>query len=340
MATTSPHSQPQSKSQPKNDLLDPPGRSAISSTEVIAAALTLVWLIGSAIFFLMLPTEGSFNSLQFVMVLLAMFMPVALIWVAATAARSIRVMREESSRLHSAIDGMRKTYLEQQKAVTETTRPDVEKKLEEIAATARETSSALATFTSSRSDAPRISIDTIKATTSADGQTALPLGTPMEALQPALENEDFIRALNFPETAEDTVGFAALRKALKDHRASQLITAAQDMLTLLSQEGIYMDDLRHDRAKPELWRRFAQGERGPAIAALGGVRDRSSLALTAGRMKEDVIFRDVAHHFLRRFDKVMMEFEPHASDAELAKLSTTRTALAFMLLGRVAGMFS
>jgi hypothetical protein len=340
MVPKSPHSQPQSKSEQKNNLLDPPKHSAISSTEIIAAALTLMWLIGSTVFFLMFPTEGSFNSLQFVIILLAVFMPVALIWVTATTARSISVVREESSRLHSAIVGMHKTYLEQQKATAETVGPDVEKKLDEIAATARETSSALAIFTSSRSDATRISIDTIKPTTSVDGQTALPLGTPMEALQSALENEDFIHALNFPENEEDSIGFAALRKALKDHRASQLITAAQDMLTLLSQEGIYMDDLPYDRAKPELWRRFAQGDRGPAIAALGGVRDRSSLALTAGRMKEDVIFRDAAHHFLHRFDKVMMEFEPHASDAELAKLSTTRTALAFMLLGRVAGMFS
>jgi hypothetical protein len=333
-------SQSRSNSKQKNGLLDSPERGAISSIKFIAVALTLVWLIGSAAFFSMLPAEASLNSLQFVTILLAIFMPVALIWMTTTAARSIRVIREESSRLHSAIDGIRETYLEQQKIATETARPDVESKLDEIAATAREMSSALSIFTSSHPDVPRISIETIKATTSADGQSALPLGTPMEALQPALENEDFIRALNFPETEEDSVGFVALRKALNDHRASQLITAAQDMLTLLSQEGIYMDDLHHDRAKPELWRRFAQGERGPVIAALGGVRDRSSLALTAERMKEDVIFRDTAHHFLHRFDRAIMEFESNASDAELAKLSTTRTALAFMLLGRVAGMFS
>ena len=53
------------------------------------------------------------------------------------------------------------------------------------------------------------------------------------------------------------------------------------MLTLLSQDGIYMDDLRPDRARPEAWRQFAEGARGREVAALGGVRDRSSLALTA-----------------------------------------------------------
>ena len=91
--------------------------------------------------------------------------------------------------------------------------------------------------------------------------------------------------------------------------------------------------------EPEIWRRFAAGERGRPIAALGGVRDRSSLALSAARMKQDTIFRDAAHHFLRRFDKSFSEFEEIANDAEIAALSGTRTARAFMLLGRVAGTF-
>lgn len=340
MAPSSPYSQPQSKSKPKNNVLATPERSAISSIGIIAAALTLVWLIASAVFFLLLPTEGSLNSLQFVMVVFAVFIPVALIWVAATTAHSIRLLKDDSSKLHAAVTRIRRTYVDQQRLVYETANPDLKKKNKETTEMKFDAPSAVTTFISSHSDAPLTGLDLKNATVGVDGQAELPLGTPMKALQPALENEAFIRALNFPDTAEDTVGFAALRKSLKDHRASKLIIAAQDMLTLLSQEGIYMDDLRHDRPKPELWRRFAQGERGPAIAALGGVRDRSSLTLTAGRMKKDDIFRDAAHHFLCRFDKVMMEFEPHASDAELAKLSTTRTALAFMLLGRVAGMFS
>ena len=86
-----------------------------------------------------------------------------------------------------------------------------------------------------------------------------------------------------------------------------------------------------DRARPEIWRTFGQGARGRPVAALGGIRDRSSLALTAGRMKQDPIFRDAAHHFLRRFDKSFAEFEEIASDSEIAALSGTRTARAFML---------
>ena len=72
---------------------------------------------------------------------------------------------------------------------------------------------------------------------------------------------------------------------------------------------------------------------------MGGIRDRSSLALTAGRMKQDPIFRDAAHHFLRRFDKLFADFEKVATDEEVAAMADTRTARAFMLLGRVAGTF-
>lgn len=100
-----------------------------------------------------------------------------------------------------------------------------------------------------------------------------------------------------------------------------------------------MDDLKPDRAHPDVWRRFAGGERGRAIAALGGIRDRSSLALTAARMREDAIFRDAAHHFLRSFDRTVAQFEKTASDADLAALSETRTARAFMIVGRVSGIF-
>ena len=134
-------------------------------------------------------------------------------------------------------------------------------------------------------------------------------------------------------------GFAALRKAMRDRETAKLVQAAQDILTLLSQDGIYMDDLRPDRARPEVWRQFAQGARGRAVAPLGGVRDRSSLALSAGRMKQDPIFRDAAHHFLRRFDKTIAEFEKGASDGEISAMADTRTARAFMLLGRCAGTF-
>ena len=325
-------------------IYDRPRHGGISAIEVVATVLSVIWLIGAAIFFLTLPADpnptADSGGLRFLMTMLAIFMPVAMIWVGATAARASRVMREESQRLQAAIDAIRQAYIAQSQSRDLGNEPSVARKLDEIAAAARKTETTLATFSTRRDAAQEETRAAPAAAVVADDdQPALALGTTVEDITPPLPNDDFIRAMNFPETAEDELGFAALRRALKDREASKLVQAAQDVLTLLSQDGIYMDDLRPDRARPEIWRQFAGGARGRSVAALGGVRDRSSLALTSGRMKQDPIFRDAAHHFLRRFDEVFSEFEPRANDSELSALSDTRTARAFMLLGRVAGTF-
>ena len=314
---------------------------AVTATELIALGLSLVWLVLSAGFFLLVPateSDASGGSLRFVMTTLAIFMPIALIWVAAAAARAARIMREESRRMQAAVEGMRQTYLADRQARGNTLPQSttVERKLNEIAHATKAAETALASFTSTR-DVPRA--PTAQPARTPDGQQSLALGTPAEDIRPPLPRIDLIRALNFPDTDKDTIGFAALRRALKDRTARQLVQASQDVLTLLSQDGIYMDDLRPDRAAPEVWRRFAKGERGRVVAALGGIRDRSSLALTGGRMREDTIFRDAAHHFLRHFDRMLTAFEPDATDEDLSDMAETRTARAFMLLGRVAGTF-
>src|SRR6056297_959258 len=321
-------------------------KERITGIEVIALTLSFVWLTAAAVFFIVLDTGPDAAApggvLRFMMIMLAIFMPVAMIWVAATAARASKVMREESQRLQAAIDAIRKTYVADNQSRNATDDPSVARKLDEIAAAQRKAETALAMFTSTRDATPALVPLRHQPTPSedSDSQVALPLGTPAEELRPPLERSDFIRAMNFPETAEDRDGFAALRKALKDRQSAQLIQAAQDVLTLLSHDGIYMDDLRPDLARPEIWRRFAAGERGRSVAMLGGIRDRSSLALTAARMKSDPIFRDAAHHFLRLFDRMISSFAETASDSDLTELSDTRTARAFMLLGRVTGTFN
>ncbi|MCG6904585.1 MAG: hypothetical protein LJE68_18090 [Rhodobacter sp.] len=315
----------------------------ISSAEVIAIVLSLVWIIAMAGLFLFTDRSGAaqLGSMQFVMTLMAIFLPVAMIWIAATAAKTSRIMREESARLQTAIDAMRQTYVQSQKA-GDGIKPSVERKLEEIAAAQRKTESTIATFTSMRAETATLSADksALPQTAAAQEQGKLALGTPAEDLAEPVNISDFVRALNFPENAEDREGFRALRRALHDRQTAQLVQASQDVLTMLSHDGIYMDDLRPDRARPEIWRKFAKGERGRAIAGLGGVRDRSCLALAAGRMRQDPVFRDAVHHFLRLFDKTFAGFEATASDAEIAQLSDSRTARAFMLLGRVTGTFT
>lgn len=308
---------------------------AITGTEIAALVAIGLWLVLAGVYFLR--GGDAEGGTDFILVIMVVFLPAALIWVATMTARSARVMREESARLQAAIDAIRKAYVAQaQTGRTEQPHPAVLKRLDDLAAGQKLVLDRLRQQTQQNlaDPAPQPGVAPVE-----DEQPTLSLGTPAEALQPPLPNADFIQALHFPETAEDAAGFAALRRALKDRNVAQLIQAAQDILTLLSQDGIYMDDLRPDLARPEVWRAFANGTRGRTIAALGGVRDRTSLALAAGRMKQDPIFRDAAHHFLRRFDKSFSAFEKTASDTEITAFAGTRTARAFMLLGRVAGTF-
>ncbi|WP_299080638.1 hypothetical protein [uncultured Ruegeria sp.] len=323
---------PESERPTSLGIYDRPRVPSVTGIEIAALVLSLIWLVVSVVFLVM---PGQEQGSGLIVTFLAVFMPVAMIWVAAMAMRASRIMREESARLQTAIDAIRNTYVIQQQRAASTYEPTVSKKLDEIAQTAKKTEDALATFSSKRSAPARVALQHA----GTGDQTSLELGTPAEEIAPPLTTDVFVKALNFPETQDDTEGFDALRVALKDRKTAQLVQASQDVLTLLSQEGIYMDDLRPDMARPEVWRQFAQGARGKTVAALGGIRDRSSLALTAARMKQDPIFRDATHHFLRRFDNMIVEFDSIASDAELTELGETRTARAFMLLGRVAGTF-
>jgi len=325
---------------PLAQLNDPPRRGM----EVAGVGLSLVWVLLILVYVLVTPPGSETRTLGLVMTLLMVFLPIALIWAVVITLRSIRELRAEAKRLQATVEAMRSSYVQTQ-GQGNGLKPSVERKIDEIAASTRQAETVLATFSSRR--------DTTLSVPSADRKAALvtpqaeptaeeptlALGTPAEDLRAPLSVTDFVRAVQFPESPDDKEGFRALRLALENRDVAKLIRAAQDVLTLLSQEGIFMDDLKPDRARPELWRKFAAGERGRGIAALGGVRDRSSLALTAGRMREDPIFRDAAHHFLRTFDRTFSEFEKHASDADLADLADTRTARAFMLLGRVTGTF-
>ena len=311
-------------------------------TELVAAGLSVVWVLAVGAYVLTGPQDA--GSLGLVLTLLVVFLPLALIWAAVTTLRSVHALRAEAARLQATVDAMRREYQASQQAGGGM-KPSVEKKLDEIERATRNAETVLATFQTRRDPGLSVPSADRKAALTPPRpepqaeQPGLALGTPAEDMRPPLSVADFIRALQFPESPDDKEGFRALRLALEDRTTAKLIRAAQDVLTLLAQEGIFMDDLKPDRARPELWRKFATGERGRGIAALGGVRDRSSLALTAGRMREDPVFRDAAHHFLRTFDRAFQEFEKNASDSDLSDLAETRTARAFMLFGRVTGTF-
>jgi hypothetical protein len=326
--------------------LPPPERPGVTVVEVVAGLMSLVWVAAVLVNVLASPPGDDRATLGLVMTLLVVFLPLALIWVAVVTLRSIRGLRAEAARLQAAVEAMRSAYVQTQAQIqAQTIKPSVEKKIDEIAQSTRSAETVLATFTSRRDaslsqpSADRKAALAVPLPDPGAEQPGLALGAPAEAMRAPLSVADFIRALQFPESAEDRDGFRALRLALEDRTVARLIRAAQDVLTLLAQDGIYMDDLKPEMAQPDLWRRFAGGERGRSIAPIGGIRDRSALAIAAGRMREDPVFRDAAHHFLRTFDKTFAAFEKNAGDADLVALAETRTARAFMLFGRVTGTF-
>lgn len=323
--------------------------AGLDPADKVALIVSVIWA-GLCLIFLAVVGLGDsqvLGPLRFLIVVLAVLLPIALIWIGAIAVKGARVMREESERLKASLDAMRQIYITQAQMSASAMGPNVERKMDEIVKGQKRAESALAHFATSRPVAPTPAPERLVAPTPqseppetrAEEQPDLALGTPAEAFGTPVSTADFISAMNFPETADDRAGFDALRRALADRRAARLITASQDMLTLLSQDGIYMDDLAPERSRPEIWRRFADGERGRTIAALGGIRDRSSLALSAARMRQDSIFRDTSHHFLRTYDKTLAQIADKVSDQELVELADTRTSRAFMLLGRVAGIF-
>ncbi|QDC08123.1 hypothetical protein FHY55_02195 [Oceanicola sp. D3] len=317
------------------------------SGEVIGLGLTLLWGLMVGGFFLLVPEgDGAFDPITFVMVLFAIFMPVALIWIGVAAAKSSRIMREESARLRAAVDALRSSYVTQsQGGASEGRSSPIERKLEELVTAQRNAEAALARIASRAGLAAEVplpgkpALSRPEPAAEAEAQPTFDLGTPATSSGDPISVEEFTRALNFPENEKDKAGFAALRKALREPKISGLVHSAQDVLTLLSEDGIYMDDLSPAPARPAVWRRFGKGLRGEAIAGMDGVRDRSCLALTAGRMRADPIFRDAVHHFLRKFDQTFAAFAETASDTEIIAVSETRTARAFMLLGKVSGTF-
>lgn len=322
--------------------------------EWVAGGLAVIWVVSVLSFVWAQPDDGQMAPSALV-ILVVLFLPVTLIFGVLITLRSVRALRDEAARLQASVDAMRKAFLTGQSHIAPAMQPAVARKLDEIAEQTLQTQTALASMAAKvgqGATAPARGAQQGNGARNGGGTIAppqAPMARPEEpplALGPApdaagapLSVEDFIRAMNFPDGPDDHAGFAAMRAALGNRDIAKLIRAAQDVLTLLSQDGIYMDDLKHDPAAAEPWRAFAKGERGRAVAALGGVRDRSALALSVGRLRNDPVFRDAAHHFLRAFDRCLAEFEPNADDADLFALGGTRSARAFMLLGRVLGTF-
>ncbi|WP_139257738.1 hypothetical protein [Natronohydrobacter thiooxidans] len=300
----------------------------------MARVLGLLLWIAAGLGFAALADFETMDPLTLAALTLACFMPAVVITLGLLVAAATWSLSHETRHLQGSIDELRQSLL-QRETGTATAPVEAAGALSDLKAAQAEAETELAMFFSQR----RRPEATAPAPVLPE-QSAMFSEGENRALGALPATDELIRALNFPENEHDAAGFAAMRVALADPRLSPLIRAAQDVLTRLAQEGIYMDDLRPDRARPEFWRAFAHGTRGALIAPLGGIRDRSCLAITSGRMRSDPEFRAAVHLFLREFDRVFAQMEAQADDSQITAFSDTRTARAFMLLGRVSGVFS
>ncbi len=272
---------------------------------------TIGWLALVLGFWLFGPDGAPRSGLARLGTVVSVLAPLVLVWMAVLAADALAVLRAEADSLRLVVDSMRR-----EAAGSSLVREPAE------AAPPR----------------PRVAAAPASAPAQADArQSRLDLDQPAPAAE--ISPRDLILGLNFPDGPDDAEAIAALHAVLADPDLARVIRAAQDVITLLAGKGVYMDDQQPDLPRPELWRRFAEGMRGGAVAGLAGLRNREAEALLAEALREDDILRDAVHHFLRQYDRMLGAQVARLDDAQLVTLSDTRSGRAFMLLGRVANSF-
>lgn len=287
-------------------------------------ALSVAWMFLVALFWLLSPGDGtSQGGLSRLATAIATVLPLALIWIAVSTARALAILRAEAEDLRHRLAEMRESGATRGAPA----RPSAE--------TAALSEPERPSRPPSAPSGPAPARPLPRAPSDPRTQPARPNAAPAVAV----DAETLIRALNFPDGPDDAEAITALRQALQDPDHARVLRAAQDVVTLLAGQDLYMDDLPPDPAQPAVWRRFAQGARGSAVAQIGGIHDGAALDTAARLLEADEIFRDTAHHFLRHFDSLLTRQVPEMDDAQIAVMAQTRSARAFMLLGRIAGLF-
>jgi len=278
----------------------------IASLCWLALVLILAWLSPAGT-----EAEGEAAPGHGLLWLLGVVLPLALIWFAVWSARSLARLRLEADDLRAALAQMRNQA-----------EPCAE------AARAAPTPSAERRVVPPPPPPPRVAQAEAR-------QPGLDLGM---TNAPELTPTELLLALNFPDGPEDREAIRCLRLALADPDLARLIRAAQDVVTLLAGQGVYMDDLQIPETDGRLWRRFAQGARGADVSGLAVIEDATALATAGAMLRGDEVFRDVAHHFLRHFDRLLSQ-RAEGEDAKLlAVLAETRSGRAFLLLAQTTGM--
>ncbi|MDO5620040.1 MAG: hypothetical protein Q4G24_01070 [Paracoccus sp. (in: a-proteobacteria)] len=293
---------------------------------LIGAAVSGVWLLMVLAFWLLGPEGAPQSGLARLATLIGVALPLVLIWLAVGLARAIATLRDEAAELRLQLATRGPGGATPAGAAVVPARPAMQPvPVQQPAPRSAPASTAAA------APAPR------PAPPADSRQASMSLQPPQP--ETSVSPRQLVLALNFPDGPEDRAAIAALRLALRDPDHARLLRAAQDVVTLLAGRGIFMDDLPTDTSEPALWRRFAAGERGGDILSLAAIDDDLAQDEIAAMLRNDEIFRDTAHHFLRHFDRMLTRIAPELDDPALAALTGTRSARAFMLLGRQVAIF-
>jgi len=318
------------------------GPSAIEGKEPLFATIfSLLWIAGLAAYgagYFGLIGEGVEPqgpvSLEVMLFVFAAVLPIALVWIAVLLLRRVAEVQQEARALASALKRFQ---------AGPTGNPAA--RITPASRSGSETNAKLASLSAQMQQVEKTLVAMLQAQV-ADANAAgagsnEEESDPSVAASPAedLNWDELLHALNFPTDEKDKDGFRALRIAMGHRNTSQCLRAAEDIMNLLSQDGIYTDDLSPEIGPAALWRSFAKGARGEEVAAVGGIHDPTAIAKVRSRMRSDPIFRDAALHFQRQFDIILREFCREGTDEQIEKLADTRTGRTFMLLGRVSGMF-
>jgi hypothetical protein len=189
-----------------------------------AVGLSLGWLglIGLVALF-MPPLAAPVPWITRLFQALAVLLPIGLVGMVVWLLRELAALRAEAKALRTTLDALRRP--------APPPRPDAP-----AAATLRPRGASLGDAAADRAEP------------AAAGQGALDLPPPPQA-EP-LPMVTLIAALSFPRDETDRDGFRALERALNDPATGRVIRAAEDVLTLLAQDGVYAEDLEMAEAPP------------------------------------------------------------------------------------------
>lgn len=275
----------------------------------IGAVVSIVWLVLVMVFAWLAPDDQAQDLGSWLIWLLGVVLPLVLVWFGIWSARTLTLLRREAEGLRAALTQMRNDV----PGVPDAAPP-----------------------ATPRPPAPRRAPPPPPETKQADTRQArLEFDTPDG---PDLTPTELFFALNFPDGPDDHEAIRCLRLALTNPGMARLIRAAQDVVTLLAGQGVYMDDLAVPETDARLWKQFAEGRRGADLAGLAVISDAGALDTTHDMIRQDEVFRDVAHHFMRQYDKLLANRVKVDDPAVLAGLAETRSGRAFVLLAQASGV--